>query len=84
MRNKSPIQGKHRMRKDAYVDHICVLCRGELAIHLSGNLLNSIKVGSLADKLRKLNVVTEDKDQALSSFGPSTFESEIFSGRRAH
>jgi CRP-like cAMP-binding protein len=38
----------------------------------------------IADKLRKLNVVTEDKDQALSSFGPSTFESEIFSGRRAH
>jgi hypothetical protein len=131
-------QGKHLMRKDEYVDHICVLCRGELAIHLSGNLLNRIEVGSfvgemgyltqrpasvnviattasrvlrvdrknleelelkhpdvhakliwimgrdIADKLRKLNVVTEDKDQALSSFGPSTFESEIFSGRRAH
>ena len=35
----------------------------------------------IADKLRKLNVVTEDKDQALSSFGPSTYGSDISSGR---
>jgi hypothetical protein len=128
-------QGKHLMRKDEHVDSICVLCRGALAIHLSGNLLNNIEVGSfvgemgyltqrpasvnviattasrvfrvdrknledlelkhpdihakltwimgrdIAEKLRKLNVVTEGKDQALSGFGPSTFGPDIFSGR---
>jgi hypothetical protein len=131
-------QGKHLMRRDEHVDHICVLCRGSLGIHISGNLLNTIEVGSfvgemgyltqrpasvnviattasrvlqidrknleelelkhpdvhakliwimgrdIADKLRKLNVVTEDKDQALSGFGPSTYSAELMSGKRTH